>query len=142
MTTSDRAKDTKQSWGRINVIKDGKELFTTNDVYYYPHGKVKFITGNVGTKNNVALCVPAHLVDGPHTVKYPEDFDALPVYLTWAVEVDNNHRTIEKGTLTVTFGPNGDSADGSYKVTSKGTNEEFSGEFKLINTRKTAPLQD
>jgi len=40
---------------------------------------------------------------------------------------------IEKGTLTVTFRLEGESAEGSFHVTLKGSSEEVGGNFKMSN---------
>lgn len=114
-------------------MQNGKEIFKSESVYYRLHGSTRFILGNQGEYRQVALCIPKDLEDGPHSVVYPEDFTQLPNYLTWTVDVNDAHWEVEKGTLTVTFGPNHETAKGSYHVTLKGTGEEVGGNFNMSN---------
>jgi hypothetical protein len=126
-------KDLKVSKGTMNAMQNGKEIFKSESVYYGLHGSTRFIIGYQGQNRQVALCAPKDLEDGLHTVVYPEDFAQLPDHLTWSMDVNGANREIEKGTLTVTFGLEGESAEGSYHVTLKGSSEEVGGNFKMSN---------
>jgi hypothetical protein len=136
----DVVKDLKESYGTINAVQNGKEIFKSESVYYRLHGHTRFIIGHTG-QNHVALCAPKDLApEKPHTVVYPDDFTNLPRdYLRWTIEVEGNYHFVEKGTLTATFGPNHESAEGSYHVTLKGSREEVGGNFKMSNVCNTIP---
>jgi hypothetical protein len=131
---TDVIKDLKQSYGEINTIRDGKEIFKSKSVYYGLHGSAIFIIGTNDQDEHVALCAPDLAPGKPHTVVYPDDFTNLPGdYLTWAIQVEGNYHIVEKGTLAVTFGPTNKSAEGSYHVTLKGSGEEVGGNFIMSN---------
>ena len=133
---TDVVKDLKQSYGEINTIRDGKEIFKSESVYYGLHGSTIFIIGdNYQENEHVALCAPKDLAPGkPHTEVYPDDFTNLPGdYLTWTIRVEDKRHYVEKGTLAVTFGPNKESAEGSYHVTLTGSGSEVGGNFKMSN---------
>jgi len=133
LSYADVVKDLKASTGTINVMQDSKEIFKSERVYYGLHGSTRVIIGARDPYRQVALCAPKDLEDGLHTVVYPEDFAQLPDSLKWTVDVNGVNRKIEKGTLTVTFGLEGESAEGSYHVKLKGSREEVGGNFKMSN---------
>ena len=129
------AKRRNRPYGELNAMQDRIEIFESKSVYYNPHGKIMIIIGNGDQYQQVALCAPKDLAPGKlHTVVYPEDLIDLPDgYLTWIIEVKGNFHIVEKGTMTITYGPNNESAEGSYHVTVKGTREEIGGNFKISN---------
>lgn len=137
LSYSDVVKDLKESYGTINVVQNGKEIFKSESVYYRLHWSTRFIIGSQVQHGSVALCAPKDLEDGPHTLLYPENFTQLPDYLIWEVDVNGTSREVEKGELVVTFGPNHESAEGSYHVTLKGSGEEVSGNFRMSNVSNT-----
>jgi hypothetical protein len=128
---TDVVKDLKQSSGTINAMQNGNEIFKTESVYY-SLGSTANIIGDNGQNEHVALCAPKDLAEGRfHTVVYPQDVNGFPGYLKWAINVKGGHQLVEKGTLTVKFGPNKESVEGSYHVTLKGVVEEVGGNFKM-----------
>ena len=133
LSYADVVKNLKVSTGTINVMQDSKEIFKSEKVYYGAHGSTRFIIGHEGQNRQVALCAPKDLEDGLHSVVYPDDFVQLTDYLKWTVDVNGVNREIEKGTLTVTFRLEGESAEGSFHVTLKGSSEEVGGNFKMSN---------
>jgi hypothetical protein len=132
---TDVVKDLKQSYGEINTIQDGKEIFNSDSVYLGLHGGTIHIIGTNDQGEHVALCAPKDLAPGkPHTVVYPDDFTSRPEsYLEWAIRMEDKHHFIEKGTLVVTFGPNKESVEGSYHATLEGSGQEVGGNFKMSN---------